>query len=390
MVIIMNRQQKMANFIVTLEAIARHERKFLTFDTVYYYMTQGLIKNKTDKSYRVNSLFSSWVNYFKSIPNINVFVADNWKYFCQFQNLNNPEMEHKNEIKMYLSIDSKHIDYVAKDLFGFLARENINHISKIGSEIRSDDVVIRVFRKEDSFKIANYIKNNKHIRKGFNELNPFCIQQDGIGYAMDRNLSYNMTVARYLMDYVNLSISNNEKASLLGFYNYLEWIFNNVFIKHLNEDEYLSKFIDYEVSDYEKACILANYYEVTMLILGAIKNNSIGYFYSYEISLNADGEYEKRIDSFKHQEPEIPYSKQAKELFDEYIIRIINRFGYDSACLNIIMYLQTGNLDCIVTDNNLRERFANSMDPQTCRAILNGMTLNNYISNLDFSSIKTY
>lgn len=110
--------------------------------------------------------------------------------FVIFLNFNNKKEALFNPIKMYLSVESKDIAQVSIMLFDFLEKNDILHQSKVASEVRSDDIVLRIYSKEDEVKIQNFINNNSYIRNSLKKTIQFCFEKDNIGYALDGNLSY--------------------------------------------------------------------------------------------------------------------------------------------------------------------------------------------------------
>ena len=95
------------------------------------------------------SAFSYWINSFRR-SKTDVFVHDNWKYFCQFISEDKTAEKSNEHLKVYIPLDSAHIGQGAQIIFQFLEDNNISHLSKIGKAIRFDDIVIRVGKMEDA------------------------------------------------------------------------------------------------------------------------------------------------------------------------------------------------------------------------------------------------
>ncbi len=49
-----------------------------------------------------------------------------------------------NHIKLYIPLDARHIYRGVDQIFNFLSENDISHVSKVGSAIRNDDIVIRL------------------------------------------------------------------------------------------------------------------------------------------------------------------------------------------------------------------------------------------------------
>ena len=123
---------------------------------------------------RIESNFPNWIEYFKNTPNINVFVQDNWRYFCQFTNDDYHVITPGNMIKMYIPVDDVHINEAAKRIFNFMSQNKMIHHSKIGSEVRFDDIVIRIDSEENAKKVENFVMNDPYIKEGLMKPNPFA------------------------------------------------------------------------------------------------------------------------------------------------------------------------------------------------------------------------
>ena len=101
------------------------------------------------------STFSRWYNYYKDNPYIDAFVSPNWTYFCQFISRDEKAKNTSEHIKIYIPLDINHIEEGAKKIFDFITDNNISHVSKIGSKIRFDNIVIRVTKEKDAEKPAS-------------------------------------------------------------------------------------------------------------------------------------------------------------------------------------------------------------------------------------------
>ena len=351
-------------------------------NSIYHYLTRYKI-NKIDQDFKVNDLFSNWINYFKDNKNIIVFVQENWKYFCRFMNSQNKtQKELRNPIKMYISVDSKHIEESARLIFEFMTHNNIIHESKIGSDIRTDDIVLRVFSKKDSEKVHNFIINNHYIKEGMNEVLPFCFEKDGIGYALDGRISYNQTLANYLANYLNDCKKNNslKKVSIENFYEYIFKIYVKVFINKEGIEEYLRNFTK-QTNDYLKEEVLNNYYEVTFILLSSLKGEKFDKFMNHVDYFNDPEQLKNRINFYRESVKE-EVNDSDKKLFDEYIMIMLQKYNYKLAYTSILEYLKTGNVERITKTNNLRERFLIQMNNKKCSLIMENLSLDEYIAKI--------
>ena len=166
--------------------------------------------------------FNECIKYFKNTPNIKVFNSEIWRYFCQFKNLETKRNDEffNSLLKMYIPVKSEYLAYFCKDIFGFMAKENIQHSSKIGIEERNDDLVIRVVDTKSMQKIIDYVKGKKYSPKVFLSPNPFSSKEDNISLAKDGHLSYNTELSKAVVAFVN--DNSNNKISIENFNEYVK------------------------------------------------------------------------------------------------------------------------------------------------------------------------
>lgn len=146
----------------------------------------------------VEYYFPRWMNEYQNNNNIKVINPEHRKYFLWFLN----GKIKGNEIKLYIPLDIYHIYGGAKVLFDFISNTNIEHESKIASEIRNDNIVVRVNSLEDAQTIINFVQGNNYLKEGLMRPNPFIPNLGGIGITMDNNYSYNTTVSNMISEFV--------------------------------------------------------------------------------------------------------------------------------------------------------------------------------------------
>ena len=349
------------------------ERK--TPDNLYYFLTTYNIPNE-DRDFKVKPLFNEWIDYFKDNPNIKVFNSPSLKYFCQFVNYPNDQQPLSNPIKMYLHIGSKDILEVGKLIFDFLAQNNIIHNSKIGSDIRLDDIVIRVYSKDDYYKIKDFIQKTPRIKNALQETIPIAFHDENINLAIDRDLSYNQAIAAYIYWYIVDSKKEKKEICYKNFLSYISNIYLKVFIKKNKED------IDLFIKRFDRHYIkipedlLNNYHEVTKTILESlIENNMTNYFQVLDFCNNEEM-VENRILDYNYA---INKNNNVLEsdilLLKECILVMYKLYGIEDTIQNIDIFVKTGNLKRITRENNLRTRFVRSMSPSKIKNILGDKTI---------------
>ena len=329
-------------------------------DTVYDYLTQGIVDD--NKKGKINDLFPSFIEYFKNKKNIKVFNSPFWRYFCQFNNIiPGKNIELFNPIKMYLSVDRDNIKKVAIKIFDFLEQNNIYHESKIGSEVRSDDIVIRVFSKKDENLIRNFIKNDKEISHCLMKQIPFCFEQDGIGYALDGDLSYNVTISKYIKEYIKKCIFNHQEVSLNDFYRFVEDIYNITFVDKKNIHNFKRDYIDRDdLRCYSEESLLNNYEEITKLILLAIKEDKFDFYLDFvdicndktRVAENTKKYVKKDEDSKDLSIKLIYFNKAILETYKKYDIKQV---------LFAIRKAYIGDFSAFTNNNNARTILINNL-----------------------------
>ena len=199
---ISNRYKRMDDFIQRWKQIAL-ENPNVSFDDVAIQnaIYSDLVRIGVSDSERKHDLshegvFQRWVDDFASVSNIDVFVADDWQYFCQFINRKSEVVGPEREaIKVYIPLDRMHVENGAKMIFSFLAKNNIAHASKVGKNIRFDDIVVRLSSEEDARQLLNFVDSVPYLKEGMLEPNPFAFNNQSIALVCDRKLSYNSTIS---------------------------------------------------------------------------------------------------------------------------------------------------------------------------------------------------
>lgn len=112
------------------------------------------------------------------------------------------------EIKLYVPLDKEHIYNGAVSIFRFLDDNNIKHQSKVANTVRSDDIVIRVSNREDALKVIEFVNNNKYLKEGAIDTNPFVIKEGNVGLSHDATKSYNYETANLIHSFLQTGLSS--------------------------------------------------------------------------------------------------------------------------------------------------------------------------------------
>lgn len=317
-------------------------------DSIYYY----LVRDRDTKK-AIMPFHQKWINDFKNTPNIKVFVAEDWKYFCQFVNLDK-NIPLNNELKLYIPVDAEHIDKAATDIFNYLAVNNIHHHSKIGRDERRDNIVVRLQNEKDLEPFRNFVHQNKNIRDGLIQTNPFNINDGIIGYAADDKLSYNSVVTKLITNYLSEKRNNNnlDNVSYQDFFLYCSNIYSKTFDRG-NSDSislFMEKFqISDDLSKDELIDKLNNYREVIDLILTSMQTNSLDKYKEHINNIHNKEKVQFEKDKIAIEiNPELSPIKQ-------YIEIMIDRYGYSDGVATIIEFIKTKNYNYVTKDLGLRD-----------------------------------
>ena len=380
----MNKIKKIEDFLNLMNECAKNNI-IVDSNLVYANLT-----NMGAKRERINGFFPYWIQRFENSKNMKVFVNESWKYFCQFKS-KKQNMEIDKIIKIYIPLDKEHIYRGANEIFEFLSDNNIVHQSKIGSETRFDDIVVRVNDIYSAETLRNFINNNKYIQEGLMEKNPFCIGDDKLAVTWDGTISYNQVVAEYISDYIN---SNNKDVSYQSFYEYIIKKYNEVYINGKNINDFMQsrKYVN-SVED------LANHQIATEVLINTLrtKSNLESFYRSYIHFTDKDQKKENisRLNNLLekdriHKNSVEDYSKEQKEAFDYAFIVIAQKASPKNAMDvfkafsnegehygNYRVFTSTGNVRNIIRENNITPE------------VMKKMVLDEQIEALDRAIIKT-
>lgn len=343
----MNRIQSMENYLHFFADIYKQNPKIqITENSIYHY----LVRDRETK-HAIAPFHQKWINDFKNTPNIKVFVAEDWNYFCQFTNID-PSKVGK-EIKLYIPVDAKHIDKAANDIFNYLASHNINHMSKIGKDERRDNIVVRLQDEKDLEPFRTFIHQNQNIKDGLIETNPFSMNDGIIGFAADGKLSYNDVTTKYIENYLIEKRKQNKlnQVSHQDFLLYCSNIYSKTFDYGNSETikEFMTKFgISPDLNEEQLISTLNNYREVSSLLLTSIQTNDLNKFKEHVADI-------KDKDKIEVEKNRIKLSLNSKlNPIKQYIEAMIEKHGYNQAVANIQGYIKTRNANLVTRDHNLR------------------------------------
>ena len=302
--------------------------------------------------------------------NVNIFVDPRWSYFCQFKSYNSSKIAEMNPIKIYIPLKKENIENNVKKTIDFIANNNIIHASKLARNIRVDNLVVRVTNQIDADKIIEFVNSSKEITDTMYESNPFCIQEGKVAMAMDRSLSYNDIVSKYIHRYITIANQNSKEANIDDFITFIKENYNNLINKADITEIIEIKGLDRRPS---MSVFLHSVEEITYILINALEGQNKKVLYQYfEYVNNKDVNARKKLDYYEFDDPNI--NKKNYDLLQELIMVMSNKYGIEKTIAYIEKYKQTGGLNLITRSNNLRERIRYSSSFRT------------YIANFNISS----
>lgn len=306
----------------------------------------------SEKDIDLKKFFPKWVREFEKKENIGAFTLPLWSYFCQFTSKSKrlySEIKQKdNPIKLYISLDSFHIEKGVTMIFDFMNKNNIITMSKVGSNIKSDSIVIRVARVKDAKKIIDFVKNNKYLQEGINRrTNPFIINEEGILYTMDGSLSYSTMVASIVSMFINSWVKHrNREPNINDLYRYAYNVEKKLLRRGLKADRAVVA-VDSLMGegDYSNDDVYSLKVALNLFLKTFNKNFKINDFYDFfaEVENKEKYYYDNNVD--------------VETILLEALRLLKKKLGERQAILNIEAYSKTGDSMYISRDNNLRKRF---------------------------------
>lgn len=337
---------------------------------------------ENEKNQNVSSIFTTLQEKNKQNNQLDVFVDPWWSYFCQFRNKNGFGSRgtvipyELNPIKIYVPLKSENLERNTQKIFDFISKNNIRHCSKLATHIRTDNLVIRVFSKEEADKIISFINSDEELKNSMNEPNPFCINDGKVGISMDRNLSYNTILSKYIYKYIKMVNDKKNLATCDGFKLFLEQHLKNLQNKTDISNEMMMGTDRYTENMPQ---FLQSLEEVTNIMIKGIEGADKKELYEYHKEIN-DFSYNQ---SKKQEYKDFDYKQFGKENFDllkEVFQVMVKKYGYNNTKDNLELYRDTGDLSYITRTNGIREKVESS---KTFRSYLNLVSLNGMLCQIN-------
>ena len=256
-------KKRINDFLENIEYMynIRYDTEYKMSDNEVYSWLVRIDNSYDHKS--INDYFSYWIDYYKDKPNIKCFCDKKWPFFCQFQNGEWKTNDYT--IKLYIPIKYKFVKDGVIELFNFLAKNNIEHHSKVGSAMRNDNVVVRLKSIRDVKKVLEYISKSE-FDKHLLDTNPFVFTYNKIGLAMDNNLSYSIEISKLIYNYIlsRKLFKQSEKPNMQEFCNFVYNCYKDT------TDDSLKMIYDLLYSSFNKEYTINDFYDKVSLYQGNV------------------------------------------------------------------------------------------------------------------------
>ena len=370
-----------------LKLISEISKNGISIDSNLVYSNLISIYNKKESTIEY---FDLWQKNFEKVGNMSVFVDLNWKHFCQFKSYGNKEFHDK--IKVYIPMDREHIYYGVNQLFEFIAKNNISHLSKVSDITRFDDVVLRLGDANSVSKIIDFINKNSYIKEGLISPNPFSPSHDGIAVTWDGSLSYNYAVSEWISDYINVLKINNklEEVSYVGFYSFIKEKYERVFLKGININEFSNS--REHVRNIES---LLDYKFVTEILLSTLTTQFDLFKLCSKVEYIKDEnnhilELNKLRRLVLENRCECEITPEQREIFDYAYFEISKKNSEEYAFDVFKAFSKTGNYRLFTRTNNVRNLIISSgISPSMMKQLIYEEQKNALI-NASLETIKKY
>ena len=195
-------------------------------------------------------------------------------------------------VKLYIPTNKDNIQDLAQKLFDYLLNRDIMHETKISNDIRSDDIVTRVYDEKCVKKIIDFI--NENLSDKVIQTNPFVMRDGVVGIARDGDLSYNERVSGFLGEYLSQNQENMDNVNLDSFRQFMQSLKDRI----VTDKEYISKILSKKNKAYNRVSHLDYIYDnkniIDLILLSLDKEKGLEDFTKYWQSIK-DKQVEEKI-----------------------------------------------------------------------------------------------
>ena len=358
----MNRAQEIDNLLKYMYDGFREYNIPINLDNVYIALCNYGFDEK-ETQVRTDSLFPLWIERYKDKPNLTVEQDPRQLNFLQFYNQKTDESKH---LKLYVSLAPNAYYEGINLIFDFIEKNNMKTSSKVSDRFRSDEIVLRLEDNEDVEKVISFINNNQFLVENARPTNPFLNREGIVGIGYDDTVSYNSTIAYFLVDYLKVTKTPGYDDFVKYFYTRYVNLFQNkselkdfVNSEHFRNNCERIKVVYPKIFNHE--IYLENNYKI---VFEAIFNNIYGDSYK-----NLYGCVEESKKIFENSVIVDKY-----QLLVQYICyAYFKKFNYNAnSVVETLARYSSGDQNAITRDNNFRFKFMYNLRPEDIVNITNG------------------
>lgn len=138
--------------------------------------------------------------------------------------------DYKKVTKLFVPIKYEKTPEVIEQIYSYLIYNNVKCETKVSSQDRSDNFVVRLYDLEDVDPFIEFCNQNDIVRNNLKSSNPFICTKNNIGVAQDDAIkaSFNQTLSHCLAYYINACARFDElnEMGLDGFSSFIIEIMN--------------------------------------------------------------------------------------------------------------------------------------------------------------------
>lgn len=335
-------------------------------DTIYYELIRFKANDENKyQNVKETNLLGVQVklnNHLKNNPSLEIFSNGYYLIIENRKGSDSKSFYHiiNNSIKMYIPVNAEDLYPVSLKLINFLTSENIIMQCKIAKKMRNDALVLSIETKEAILKVEGYLKKLKLHSEV--EPNPFLFQRKNIAFTIDKGVSYNKALSKLL----SLYFTNKRKTNTLDEVDSSDFtLFVKRQVQILSGAGKKSIMNKYEIKSLEK---FNSFIIISELILKTLEDSlTLEEIFSYQSTEELKENDEK---DFAGDKEKILYV----------IDRLSNIYDLKKVHLIIMKYIETGNTNLFVREENIRKVVIENFSSQKLKRIISDMGWNALIS----------
>lgn len=382
-----NRIEEINNFLNILGKIYSQNKDLEINHYIIYSLLSKYDYEEKELEYLDNdseNILISIKENFKKSKNLKTYYKKDYDNYLHLYNISN---EHNNSIKIVLSFDKSHIYKCACKIFEYLDNRNFEFDGKVSNSVKSDDVIIRVFKVEDAIRILDYINNDNELSLLANLTNPFMLREGVIALTIDTKLVYSKTISYILASYIqSKSIKSYDKMNINDLIKFVKNMYDDIFTKGKTIQDFIDSktfeneryLFDSDISEFKEYMTILEVI-INQLSSSFSTNNLFSLFNKINSSDYESNQSEKIKILASKIEKKVDKISAAKEVIDKYINYSYEKNGLENTIKALSNYLD--DFKYITRKNNFRTDFKKYVTKDTLLYIT-GEDINNYVLSI--------